>query len=149
MPRLRKSDAEKSARGTLQKCRSSKPYPVSGSVLSEEPPVGIPGDAKEVWVLAVKNAPKGRLSVVDGPALEQWCRTYALWRRMAKTVEHGALFDEEETTGRRKLSPEFQAMQILVGTLIKLEKELGFTPVSRAHAPAQEEELLEKNPFEA
>ncbi len=52
-------------------------------------------------------------------------------------------------TGRRKLSPEFQAMQILVGTLIKLEKELGFTPVSRAHAPAQEEELLEKNPFEA
>ena len=122
MPRLRKSDAEKSARGTLQKCRSSKPYPVSGSVLSEEPPVGIPGDAKEVWALAVKNAPKGR---------------------------HGALFDEEETTGRRKLSPEFQAMQILVGTLIKLEKELGFTPVSRAHAPAQEEELLEKNPFEA
>ena len=78
MPRLRKSDAEKSARGTLQKCRSSKPYPVSGSVLSEEPPVGIPGDAKEVWALAVKNAPKGRLSVVDGPALEQWCRTYAV-----------------------------------------------------------------------
>uniref|UniRef100_UPI0040292AF8 P27 family phage terminase small subunit n=1 Tax=Mesosutterella multiformis TaxID=2259133 RepID=UPI0040292AF8 len=117
--------------------------------MSEEPPVGIPGDAKEVWALAVKNAPKGRLSVVDGPALEQWCRTYALWRRMAKTVEHGALFDEEETAGRRKLSPEFQAMQILAGTLIKLEKELGFTPVSRAHAPAQEEELLEKNPFEA
>lgn len=137
MPRPRKSDVEKAARGTLQKCRmNGRTIPVAKDRLSEEPPVGVPGDAKEAWALAVKNAPEGRLSVVDGPALEQWCRTYALWRKMAKAVEHGALYDVDEKSGARKLSPEFTAMQALLASLIKLEKELGFTPVARAHAPA-------------
>ena len=137
MPRPKKSDAEKAARGTLQKCRMNvRTIPVARDRLSEEPPVGVPGDAKEAWALAVKNAPEGRLSVVDGPALEQWCRTYALWRKMAKAVEHGALYGVDEKSGGRKLSPEFTAMQALLASLIKLEKELGFTPVARAHAPA-------------
>lgn len=146
MPRPKKSDAEKAARGTLQKYRmNGRTIPVAKDRLSEEPPVGVPGDAKEAWALAVKNAPEGRLAVVDGPALEQWCRTYALWRKMAKAVEHGALYDVDEKSGSRKLSPEFMAMQALAGTLIKLEKELGFTPVARTHAPAREEEKPESN----
>ena len=50
MPRPKKSDAEKAARGTLQKCRmNGRTIPVAKDRLSEEPPVGVPGDAKEAW----------------------------------------------------------------------------------------------------
>lgn len=44
MPRPKKSDAEKAARGTLQKCRMNvRTIPVAKDRLSEEPPVGVPG----------------------------------------------------------------------------------------------------------
>lgn len=146
MPARRVSDERKRATGVHLSARSvRRTVPVVGNKLSDDPPVGVPGDAKEAWAFAVKNAPEGRLSVVDGPALEQWCRTYALWRKMAKAVEHGALYDVDEKSGSRKLSPEFTAMQALLASLIKLEKELGFTPVARTHAPAREEEKPESN----
>lgn len=131
MPRPRKSDAEKAALGTLQPCRSS-PRQVCASTfsLTTEPPVGLTKDARAAWELAVRCAPKGVLTALDMTVLERWARNYALYRKIAKQVDSEDLVIAGEKG--LSLNPAFNALVKIQQVLAACEKELGFTPASRA-----------------
>jgi P27 family predicted phage terminase small subunit len=154
MPAKRTSEAEKKAKGVHLSARSASSKKLSQQIavselLNAEPPRGMTADAKAAWRLALENAPRGYLAVVDLPALERWCGQYALYRKLAKQVgrsEGNALIMYDDK-GNRKLAPEFAAMLQLSSAMLKLEKEFGFTPVSRARAPAPESTEEKENDF--
>ena len=87
MPRVRKSDTEKKAQGTLQRCRIPKiPVSFSEKKLSAEPPKGLRQDAKDAWAMAIECSPYP-LVAIDLSVLERWARNYAMYRRLAREVE--------------------------------------------------------------
>lgn len=150
MPRPRKSDAEKAATGTLQPCRRVRQVAISDATLTMEPPIGLTKDAREAWQLAIACAPKGVLTALDATVLERWARNYALYRKIAKQLDREdvvVLDDEGNITD--KLNPRFNALIKVQQVLAACEKELGFTPVSRARvkADAKEEERNEYDGF--
>lgn len=154
MPARALTAAERRARGANPSARSIRSVKnsagvatqIAGAMLSADPPKGFTGDAKEAWVAAVTNAPPGSLLATDVSVLERWCRNYALYRKVAKSLEHGDVVTSDDR-GNQKVSAEFTVMQALDSALLKLEKELGFTPCARARVRPQEAETEEKNPF--
>lgn len=150
MGRPRKSDAVKRATGTLQKCRSkavatsARDRSVSPEfLLTEQPPVGLTKDARAFWKLAVTCAPKGLLLATDLSVLERWARNYALYRRLAKAVEHdGTVRTVVTAKGDEKIiaNPDVKLLIQLQAVLAACEKELGFTPCSRARVNVSTDE---------
>lgn len=147
MPRPRKSDAEKAATGTLQPCRRTRQVAISDATLTTEPPIGLTKDAREAWQLAITCAPRGVLTALDATVLERWARNYATYRKIAKQLDHEdiALVTETGVT----LNPLFNALVKIQQVLAACEKELGFTPVSRARVKAdvKEEEVNDFDGF--
>ena len=147
MPRPSKSDAEKAATGTLQPCRRARQVAISEATLTTTPPVGLTKDAREAWQLAITCAPRGVLTALDATVLERWARNYATYRKIAKQLDH----DEIVVTGETgvTLNPLFNALVKIQQVLSACEKELGFTPVSRARVKAdvKEEEVNDFGDF--
>lgn len=152
--RPRKSDSEKKALGTLQPCRSSDRNRsiTTKFELSEVPPVGLTKDARAAWKMAISCVPKGVLAATDLSVLERWARNYALYRKISKQLDSEGLVitiygkDGQESVAA---NPLFAMSMKLQQVLSLCEKELGFTPVSRARvsAPEEKEEGNEFNGF--
>lgn len=136
MPRPRKTEKEKNLLGTAQKCRVRK-LPVVGKQLAPEPPTGLRQEAKDVWKLAIENAPPGTLNVLDLSVLERWCRNYALYRKVAREVDDQGVVSILDDS---KLSGKFNAMIKLEQALLAAERELGFTPLARTRVTAPTED---------
>lgn len=145
MPRVPTSDAFKAATGTLKPYKSRPPATISDSRLTETPPVGLTKDAREAWKLAIACAPKGVLTALDATVLERWARNYALYRKIAKQLDHEDMVLEGEKGV--SLNPLFNALVKVQQVLAACEKELGFTPVSRARVKADINEE-EQNDFD-
>ena len=75
------------------------------------------------------------MAVTDFTVLERWARNYALYRKLAKAVDHdGTTIVTEKTDGtvRRELNPDAKLLIQIQTVLLACERELGFTPSSRA-----------------
>lgn len=144
--KLPKTSAEKAARGTLQPCRENRRLSRASDEnyqLTEQAPVGLTKDAREAWALAIQCAPKGQLLATDMSVLERWARNYALYRKIAKDIDHEGL----TITIVKPDGTEIPIENPLMKTLIRLqqvisvcEKELGFTPASRARVKIDADE---------
>lgn len=146
--RPRKSDTEKRATGTLQPCRSSSKESVIASnfALTETPPVGLTKEARAAWKMAIACAPKGLLTATDLSVLERWARNYALYRKISKQLDNEGLcitIYGKEGQESLAVNPLFTMSMKLQQVLSLCEKELGFTPVSRARVKVEQEEEAE------
>ena len=137
--KLPKSTAVKKASGTLRPCReksSSRARSIASDfTLTMEPPVGLTKDAREAWKIAISCAPKGLLLATDLSVLERWARNYALYRKLAKSVDkEGTTITFLKGDGCEIIAPNPNvALLLKVQQVLALcEKELGFTPASRA-----------------
>jgi len=139
--RLPKSNAEKAAQGTLQPCRARRTVVVDGRLA--DPPEGLPEAARAAWRLALETAPDGVLTALDASILERWARTYALYRKAAQQIEQ-----EDLLLPTGKINPSLTALLRIQATLSTCEKELGFTPASRARVQASDDDVVQENPFE-
>ena len=75
----------------------------------------------------------GRLPI--SPYSKDGARNYALYRKLAKAVDHdGTTIVTEKTDGtvRRELNPDAKLLIQIQTVLLACERELGFTPSSRA-----------------
>lgn len=126
------SEKSKKLRGTDQPCRKMRQVSASDKMLTIEPPVNLTGDAREAWKMAIECAPKGHLTALDATVLERWARNYALYRKMSKELEHDGVILMNMETGESQLNPLFTPLIKIQQILSACEKELGFTPVSRA-----------------
>jgi len=119
-----------------------------GPVGQCEPPVGVPqkpdlpDDAAAVWDETVARLATGRLvGLADSGAIERYCRYVVIWRRAAMVCE------QEGTTRQTDRGPadaaEFRQMRQLGQELLKLELQLGLTPVARARLSQPDEPDVE------
>ena len=142
-----KTDAEKKARGTLQKCRQNCSQLEVDGQLPESPPAGMTAEARAAWSMAVRCAPKGLLTVLDHGVLERWCRNYALYRKYARKVEAGDVEQSHPESGMRSLTPPVMLMIQAHKMMLQCEKELGFTPTARAKVKVETPEEDTDNAF--
>ena len=122
MGRPRKPDAEKKALGTFQPCRSLEVQAKTNTELSSQPPKCLTKEAREAWRIAVENAPKGLLAGCP-------------FRKLAKAVDHDGttiVTEKADGTVRRELNPDAKLLVQIQTVLLACERELGFTPSSRA-----------------
>lgn len=101
------------------------------------PPVGLNKEARSAWSMAIACAPGGLLTALEHSILERWARNYALYRRLAKDVEENGV--TELTKKGEALRAQYLALMKTQTALAQCEKELGFTPVSRARVSVSEE----------
>lgn len=112
--------------------------------LPTAPPVGLTSEARSAWTMAVTCAPAGVLTALDHSVLERWARNYALYRKVARQVEAEGVVGEDG-----KNSSAFNALIKLQQQLTACERELGFTPTSRARVGVPEKpESADGNPFD-
>lgn len=149
--RPRKPDAVKAAQGTLQPCRSlARLAATSTPELTDQPPVGLTKEARLAWKDALAAAPKGLLVATDFTVLERWARNYALYRKLAKAVDHdGTTIVVQKADGSTELKqhPNVKSLIAVQSALLACERELGFTPCSRARVNAASPEPKEENDF--
>ena len=120
----------------------------SDKMLTVEPPVNLTADAREAWKMAIECAPKGHLTALDATVLERWARNYALYRKISKEIEHDGVVLLDMETGETQPHPLFTPLIKIQQILSACEKELGFTPVSRARVRrAGEDEPQEGGDF--
>lgn len=113
-----------------------------------QPPVGLSKDARAAWESAVAFAPAGFLAVLDHSVLERWARNYALYRKLSSKVESdGGLFAVDKD-GNEAPSAAYNMLMKVQAAIAQCEKELGFTPVSRARVRVNTDND-EGNEFEA
>lgn len=142
------SEKSKKLRGTDQPCRKMRQVSASDKMLTIEPPVNLTGDAREAWKMAIECAPKGHLTALDATVLERWARNYALYRKISKEIEHDGVVLLDTETGETQPHPLFTPLIKIQQILSACEKELGFTPVSRARVRrAGEDEPQEGGDF--
>lgn len=126
------SEKSKKLRGTSQPCRKMRQVSASDKMLTVEPPVNLTADAREAWKMAIECAPKGHLTALDATVLERWARNYALYRKISKQLEAEGVILLDMDSGETQLNPLFTPLIKIQQILGACEKELGFTPVSRA-----------------
>lgn len=134
----------KAAQGTLQSCRENRTVLAVDGRLPEQPPVGLTKDARAAWSMAVACCPDGLLTALDHSVLERWARNYALYRRLQKTVDAEGVLNPDDPGN---LSATFNALIKIQQQLTACERELGFSPASRARVHVQKTEETEGNPF--
>ena len=151
MPRHATSSAEKKARGTLQPCRviSGDVIPAGSAVDELLKKKGLTAEAKNAIMAAALYAPSGWVTGCDLTVLERWARNYALYRKIAKQVEDSKTqVVLAADNGSLYLNPLLNALLKVQQTLAACEKELGFTPASRARVRAKNDSSKgEENPF--
>ena len=134
----------KAAQGTLRQCRENRTVLAVDGKLPEQPPVGLTKDARAAWTMAVACCPDGLLTALDHSVLERWARNYALYRRLQKTVDTEGVLNPDDPGS---LSATFNALIKVQQQLTACERELGFSPASRARVRVQKPEETEGNPF--
>lgn len=134
----------KAQQGTLRQCRENRTVLSVDGRLPEQPPVGLTKDARAAWSMAVACCPDGLLTALDHSVLERWARNYALYRRLQKTVDAEGVLNPDDPGS---LSATFNALIKVQQQLTACERELGFSPASRARVRVQKPEETEGNPF--
>ena len=110
-----------------------------------EAPKGLNKEAVQAWNMAVASAPDGWLTALDASVLEQWARDYAMFRRLQSQIDHEGF--TIETAEGTKPHPLFPVLFKAKAALLADEKELGFTPTSRARVRVNAESK-EENEFD-
>lgn len=96
----------------------------------EPPDLGAIGKAKWLELCSLLEA-EGRLSVSDSEPLEQYARTYDLWRRCESLIRQGGPQGGAFTGNGRQIKAPARLYKDLAGLLVRLEAELGLTPSAR------------------
>ena len=92
-------------------------------------PKGLNKEAVAAWDSIVANAPDGWITALDIQLMEQYCKDWAMCRRILNQIEHeGFMVDSE---GGKKPHPLFSVLFKAKAALLAESKELGFTPSAR------------------
>lgn len=151
MGRYKTTDEEKQMAGTFRPCKQNNQGSLPVVKLSPEPPVGLTKEARAAWTVAINNAPDGLLSVMDFSVLERWARNYALYRKIAKQLDHEEL-EAVGADGSKAVNPLLNALVKVQACMLACERELGFTPSARLRVSSlvrDKEGMSDSNPFEA
>lgn len=99
-------------------------------------PVPLDGEALRCWNdLAPKLSAMGVLAVIDGIALARYCRLWGRWTEAESFIaEHGMTLVTTKKSGQttHSLYPQVRQAARLAEELLRLEREFGLTPSSRA-----------------
>jgi P27 family predicted phage terminase small subunit len=113
-----------------------------------EKPRGLSKQASRIWDAVVPMlARNGILAKIDGPTLERYVTTFALWRIEKRKVERrGTLYMEERDAGQdrkgRRLTEKIPKRSPVVGVFMELSRELGRLEAQFGMSPASRARIL-------
>lgn len=161
-PRL--SDAEKKAKGTLQKCRTNTKAPVSKVTTSLAPSIPLDAAGKKIWDRTNKFLKENNMmGDVDVDMLTTYCMEMARYIELNKMMADARRLIEKERKRMEKeghapgeisiylsqfpspysyIKPAHECME----KALKISDRFGFTPASRQKLKAEKQEEI-KDPF--
>lgn len=126
--------------------RKGEPQPKAAT---PDPPSWLSTNAKAVWRQVAKELlVLSILTTIDRNTLARYCVLWVRWRRAEDVLEsEGMTYETETKSGSIILQrPEVTIAKALAAELLKVEREFGMTPGSRAsikvEGPAQEDDPL-------
>lgn len=136
----------KKLKGTLQPCRMNKNEPIPQFDLSPtKPPSILSTGAKKLWTYALEQMPPRLVTTLDGGLFARWCILQDQFIKLSTELKKLPLVVEDKN-GKECISTILKAELAVSNSIITIEKELGFTPASRAKISLPTEEQ-EQNAF--
>jgi P27 family predicted phage terminase small subunit len=121
----------KQAKGTLRKHRINPREPKPQQFLGE-PPEHLSDGAKEAWRYAIKCAPPGLLSTLDGSILMIWACAADLHNKAQQGLAKTGVLIKSPEGGIPMQSPYLAIANKQAQIMAKAATEMGFTPASRS-----------------
>jgi len=143
---MTKSTAIKKLQGTYEACKTNQSEPVVAADISQiAPPELLNKNAREIWKFAISQMPKGMISALDFSIFMRWCSLVDQYHSTVRNIDKNGVMIVDDAD-REIVNPAI-AIELKLNASIKdLEKELGFTPVSRTKVISHEPEA-NSNPF--
>ena len=138
----------KKAKGTLRKHRLNPGEPKPQEFLGE-PPEHLSEGAKEAWRYAIKCAPPGLLSTLDGSVLMIWACAADLFNKAQAGLAKTGLLIKSPEGGFPMQSPYLAIANKQAQIMQKAATEMGFTPASRPRVSIAPEPADELDPWDA
>lgn len=131
MGRIPKPTAVKKMEGRKYGLNENEPQPLPMTLESLSPPEFLSDEAKEIWASAAKRLiDLGVLTEMDAPAFSIMCMTYGEMMIAYKSLQEGERISDEH--GGKHRSPMAVSWDREFDKLLKMLKEFGMTPASRA-----------------
>ena len=96
----------------------------------KDPPEYLGEAERKRWQFAIDHAPRGLLLAIDRDLLAAWCVQATLHEQAVVAMQGEPLVIETEST--TKPNPKLAVQHEAARMLLRLEAQLGFSPISRA-----------------
>jgi P27 family predicted phage terminase small subunit len=137
----------KKAKGTLRKHRINPREPKPQEFLGE-PPEHLSDGAKEAWRYAIRFAPPGLLTTLDGSILMIWACAADLYNKAQQGLAKTGLLIKLPEGGVPIQSPYLAIANKQAQIMAKAATEMGFTPATRSRVSVAAEAPDELDPWD-
>lgn len=129
----KKSLKEKENAGTLNVTREKGRANVKAvnSIKEISPPDFLDDNAVQIWKFAVSQMTEEHVKSLDMAVFCRWCSLFADFCQVSQMINAAGLIVEDEETGVGRENVLLKTKIKLSETLLGLEKQLGFTPLTR------------------
>lgn len=129
----KKSIKEKENAGTLNVTREKGRANIKAvnSIKEISPPDFLDDNAVQIWKFAVSQMTEEHVKSLDMSVFCRWCSLFSDFCQVSQLINEAGLVVEDDETGIIKENMLLKTKIKLSETLLGLEKQLGFTPLTR------------------
>ena len=142
----RKSIKEKQESGTynVTRERGKSNISIKNDISKIQKPDFLDKNGAMIWDFMISQLSEEHIKSVDIGIFSRWCSLFADFCLVTKAINEGGLLFQDEETGLGEVNNLFETKLKISNALINIEKQLGFTPVTRNSVviPDKEEEDL-------
>lgn len=84
-----------------------------------------------IWDFAVSQLSEGHVKTIDIGIFSRWCSLFSDFCQITQAISEAGLIAQDEETGQNSINILHEQKIKISNALLTLEKQLGFTPVTR------------------
>jgi Phage terminase, small subunit len=129
----KKNIAEKKASGTYNVTRERGRANISPvyDIKHISKPDFLDENAKKIWDFAVSQLSEEHVKSLDFGVFSRWCSLFSDFCQVTQAIQEGGLLVSDEETGTGMMNNLYDSKIKISNALLNLEKQLGFTPITR------------------
>ena len=100
-----------------------------------------------IWDFTVSQLSEGHVKTIDIGIFSRWCSLFSDFCQITKAISEAGLIAQDEETGQNSINFLYDQKIKISNAMLTLEKQLGFTPVTRNSVIVPDKEEDAANAF--
>lgn len=117
------------------------------SIKEISPPDFLDDNAVQIWKFAVSQLTEDHVKSLDMSVFCRWCSLFSDFCQISQAISAGGIVISDEETGMTGVNSLLKTKIKLSETLLNLEKQLGFTPITRNSVIVPDKEEMDTSAF--